>query len=51
MEFKNFDASTVRLRWDLNLIEASAGTGKTYSIAIPVLVVTITSNGFVKRKY
>ncbi len=34
--FKNFDASSVLLK-DSNLIEASAGTGKTYSIAILVL--------------
>lgn len=32
-EFKAFDASTVELK-DANIIEASAGTGKTYSIAI-----------------
>lgn len=35
-DFKPFDASTVGLQ-DSNLIEASAGTGKTYSIAILVL--------------
>lgn len=35
-DFKPFDASTVLLE-DSNLIEASAGTGKTYSIAILVL--------------
>ncbi|WP_182995385.1 exodeoxyribonuclease V subunit beta [Pelobium manganitolerans] len=35
-KFKNFDASTVDLAGS-NLIEASAGTGKTYSIAILVL--------------
>src|SRR4051794_19501986 len=36
MQTKNFDASTVPLSGS-NLIEASAGTGKTYSIAIMVL--------------
>lgn len=36
MDFKPFDASTVELNGS-NLIEASAGTGKTYSIAILVL--------------
>ena len=36
MEIKNFNASTVPLAGS-NLIEASAGTGKTYSIAIMVL--------------
>ncbi|MBC7655145.1 MAG: UvrD-helicase domain-containing protein, partial [Oligoflexus sp.] len=35
-QFKDFDASTVALKGS-NLIEASAGTGKTYSIAILVL--------------
>lgn len=34
--YKNFDASEVELK-NSNLIEASAGTGKTYSIAILVL--------------
>jgi exodeoxyribonuclease V beta subunit len=36
MKIQNFDASTVPLAGG-NLIEASAGTGKTYSIAIMVL--------------
>ncbi|MCW3106218.1 MAG: hypothetical protein JWQ09_724, partial [Segetibacter sp.] len=36
MEIKDFNASTVPLAGS-NLIEASAGTGKTYSIAIMVL--------------
>jgi len=36
MQTKNFNASTVPLQGS-NLIEASAGTGKTYSIAIMVL--------------
>ncbi|MDB5247664.1 MAG: Exodeoxyribonuclease [Segetibacter sp.] len=36
MQTKNFNASTVPLSGS-NLIEASAGTGKTYSIAIMVL--------------
>lgn len=36
MEFKTFNAKTVALK-ESNLIEASAGTGKTYSIAILVL--------------
>lgn len=35
-EYIDFNASTVELK-DSNLIEASAGTGKTYSIAILVL--------------
>ena len=35
-EFISFDAKTVKLQ-ESNLIEASAGTGKTYSIAILVL--------------
>ncbi len=35
-QFKDFNASTVPLQ-DTNLIEASAGTGKTYSIAILTL--------------
>src|SRR4051794_25400361 len=36
MQTKNFNASSVPLQGS-NLIEASAGTGKTYSIAIMVL--------------
>lgn len=36
MRIQNFNASTVPLKGS-NLIEASAGTGKTYSIAIMVL--------------
>jgi exodeoxyribonuclease V beta subunit len=36
IEYKSFDAATVMLH-ESNLIEASAGTGKTYSIAILVL--------------
>lgn len=36
INYQHFDASTVPLQ-DSNLIEASAGTGKTYSIAILVL--------------
>jgi len=36
MDIQNFNASTVPLKGS-NLIEASAGTGKTYSIAIMVL--------------
>jgi exodeoxyribonuclease V beta subunit len=36
INYQEFDASTVPLQ-DSNLIEASAGTGKTYSIAILVL--------------
>ena len=39
-EFKDFNASTVALKGS-NLIEASAGTGKTYSIAILVLRMVI----------
>ena len=38
--FKDFNASTVALKGS-NLIEASAGTGKTYSIAILVLRMVI----------
>ena len=34
--YKTFDAATVGLNGS-NLVEASAGTGKTYSIAILVL--------------
>lgn len=38
MEFKQFDVKTVELQdGSSNLVEASAGTGKTYSIAILVL--------------
>lgn len=36
LKFENFDVTTVPLQ-DTNLIEASAGTGKTYSIAILAL--------------
>ncbi len=36
MKFENFDVVNVPLQ-DTNLIEASAGTGKTYSIAILAL--------------
>ena len=39
-KFENFKASDVRLEGS-NLIEASAGTGKTYSIAILVLRLVI----------
>ncbi|OAQ39716.1 hypothetical protein A5893_09025 [Pedobacter psychrophilus] len=39
-QFKDFDASKVALKGS-NLIEASAGTGKTYSIAILVLRMVI----------
>lgn len=39
-QFKSFDATTVVLKGS-NLIEASAGTGKTYSIAVLVLRMVI----------
>lgn len=44
----DFDASTVPLK-DSNLIEASAGTGKTYSIAILVLRLILEENVPVKE--
>lgn len=36
-EFKTFDAATVEMARGVNLVEASAGTGKTYAIAMLVL--------------
>ena len=42
-EQKNFNAITVPLA-ETNLIEASAGTGKTYSIAILVLRLIVEKN-------
>ena len=44
-EPSSFNASIVNLH-DRNLIEASAGTGKTYSIAILVLRLIIEKNIF-----
>lgn len=46
--FKNFEASTVPLTGS-NLIEASAGTGKTYSIAILVLRLIIEKKFTIKE--
>ena len=42
-EFKSFNASSVSLAGS-NLIEASAGTGKTYSIAILTLRLVLENN-------
>ncbi len=36
-EFRTFDAATVEMSRGVNLVEASAGTGKTYAIAMLVL--------------
>lgn len=47
-KYKSFDASTVALK-DTNLIEASAGTGKTYSIAILVLRLVLEKKLSVKE--
>ena len=46
--FKKFDASTVPLTGS-NLIEASAGTGKTYSIAILTLRLILEENIAIKE--
>ena len=43
MELKNFEVDTVALKQG-NLIEASAGTGKTYSIAILTLRLILEQN-------
>ena len=43
-----FDATTVRLQ-DSNLIEASAGTGKTYSIAILTLRLLLEKNMLIQE--
>src|SRR4051794_5469428 len=48
MELKNFDAATVELNGS-NLIEASAGTGKTYSIAIMVLRLVLEKQVSIKE--
>ncbi|HZG26000.1 MAG TPA: UvrD-helicase domain-containing protein, partial [Chitinophagaceae bacterium] len=48
MEFQPFDASKVDLQ-HTNLIEASAGTGKTYSIAILVLRLVLEKNLSIKE--
>jgi len=48
METKNFNALTVPLAGS-NLIEASAGTGKTYSIAIMVLRLVLEKNISIKE--
>ncbi|WP_315820736.1 UvrD-helicase domain-containing protein [Paraflavitalea speifideaquila] len=42
-QYHDFNASTVSLE-ESNLIEASAGTGKTYSIAILVLRLVLERN-------
>lgn len=47
-DFKPFDAFTVELK-ESNLIEASAGTGKTYSIAILVLRLMLEKKFSVKE--
>ncbi|HTN21622.1 MAG TPA: exodeoxyribonuclease V subunit beta [Pelobium sp.] len=47
-ESENFNASTVELTGS-NLIEASAGTGKTYSIAILVLRLLLEKNIAIKE--
>lgn len=47
-EFLDFNASTVELTGS-NLIEASAGTGKTYSIAILVLRLLLEKNIAIKE--
>ena len=36
-DFQIFDAATVEMTFGINLVEASAGTGKTYAIAMLVL--------------
>ncbi|MVT09969.1 exodeoxyribonuclease V subunit beta [Chitinophaga tropicalis] len=46
--YREFDAATVPLQ-DSNLIEASAGTGKTYSIAILVLRLVLEKGFSVKE--
>ncbi len=48
MNFKPFDALKVNLKGN-NLIEASAGTGKTYSIAILVLRLVVEQNVSVNK--
>ncbi|HEX8357222.1 MAG TPA: UvrD-helicase domain-containing protein, partial [Segetibacter sp.] len=48
MNIKNFNASSVALTGS-NLIEASAGTGKTYSIAIMVLRLVLEKNISIKE--
>jgi exodeoxyribonuclease V beta subunit len=48
MDIKNFDAATVQLAGS-NLIEASAGTGKTYSIAIMVLRLVLEKQVSIKE--
>ena len=48
IRYKPFDASTVNLEGS-NLIEASAGTGKTYSIAILVLRLILEQNITIKE--
>src|SRR3954464_3589469 len=48
MQVQSFSASTVNLRGS-NLIEASAGTGKTYSIAIMVLRLVLEKKVSIKE--
>ncbi|MDQ6812895.1 MAG: UvrD-helicase domain-containing protein, partial [Bacteroidota bacterium] len=48
MQIKEFNALTVRLEGS-NLIEASAGTGKTYSIAIMVLRLVVEKKVSIKE--
>ena len=42
--FVSFDAGTARLQKGINVVEASAGTGKTYSIAMLVLRFVVEYN-------
>ena len=44
VNFKSFDAATATLRRGVNVVEASAGTGKTYSIAMLVLRFVMEQN-------
>ena len=42
--FKPFDAASARLHRGVNVVEASAGTGKTYAIAMLVLRFVVEHN-------
>ena len=42
--FKTFDAAAAPLQRGVNVVEASAGTGKTYSIAMLVLRFVVEQN-------
>ncbi len=47
--FENFDPVTTDLFLGINLIEASAGTGKTYAIAMLVLRLVVEKNQDIKQ--